>query len=234
MQNGIIHQKFWSRSAEGLPIALYRKDNNSPSRFRDKKPLLFVGGMHGDEPEGVRLAQDLLQWLILEASTESSSDYWPWILIPCLNVEGFQNKQRTNSRGVDLNRNFPTADWTQSPQRDRYYTGPAPASEPEVKSLVSLISAEQPRVIFHFHSWNPCLIYTGDPGKNFAETLTVGNNYPVKAEIGYPTPGSLGEWGWHSMKTPVICIEEQEHSDLDQVWPHFSAGLKKILQGEVS
>lgn len=231
MQNGIIHEEFWSRSVEGLPIRLYRKDNTSPSQFRDKKPLLFVGGVHGDEPEGVRLAQELLLWLTHQAST---LDLWPWILIPCLNVEGFHNRQRTNSRGVDLNRNFPTAAWKASTQKDRYYSGPVAASEPETQSLVHLILTEQPHAIFHFHSWNPCLIYTGDPGKVYAEALTLGNDYPVKAEIGYPTPGSLGEWGWTAAKTPVICIEEQEHGDLDQVWSHFSAGLKKILQGEIS
>jgi protein MpaA len=231
MQKGIIHEEFWSRSVEGHPIELYRKDNSVPSGLLDKKPLLFIGGMHGDEPEGVRLAQDLLLWMT--ESANSQTDLYPWILIPCLNVEGFRNQSRTNSRGVDLNRNFPTADWKQAQQKDRYYTGTEAASEPEVKSLIQLILIEQPLAIFHFHSWNPCLIYTGAPGKVYAEALALGNDYPVKAEIGYPTPGSLGEWGWSCAKTPVICIEEQEHCDLNKVWPHFSCGLKRLLQGDI-
>ena len=34
--------------------------------------------------------------------------------------------------------------------------------------------------------------------------------------------------------TPVICIEEQEHIRLDEVWPHFEAGLKQLMTTEFS
>lgn len=243
MPGKIIHLEFWSRTVEGLPIALYRKNHTHLSRFASKRPFLFIGGVHGDEPEGVRLAQELLHWIANQTFEESKAhlaeayereDFWPWILIPCLNSEGYRHLQRTNSRGVDLNRNFPAKGWKQSVVKDRYYTGPAPASEVEVQSLIQLIRVDNPLAIFHFHSWEPSLIYTGEPGEKYAKILSQGNDYQVKADIGYPTPGSLGDWGWQEMQIPVICIEEQEHSDLEKVWPHFSEGLKKILRGEFS
>ena len=206
MQQKIIHQESWSRSVEGIPIEMYKKDNTSDaaskSQFRNKKPFLFIGGVHGDEPEGVRLAQELLGWI--KSETSQGKDLWPWILIPCLNVEGFKKSQRTNSRGVDLNRNFPTQNWVLSTEKNRYYNGPNAASEPEVQNLIQLIEREKPIAIFHFHSWNPCLVYTGSPGKIFADALTEGNPYQSKEDIGYPTPGSLGEWAWTVKKTPVI------------------------------
>ena len=83
MQYEIIHQEFWSRSVEGLPIEMYKKVHTRASDFRNSPPLLFIGGVHGDEPEGVRLAQELLQWI---QSVDAQEDLRPWILIPCLNV----------------------------------------------------------------------------------------------------------------------------------------------------
>lgn len=227
MPNKIFHLESWAHSAGGYNIELYRKvhtQKESPVETCPR-PFLFIGGVHGDEPEGVRLAEEFLKWLTLHDLEVSR----PWILIPCLNVDGFRRQQRTNSRGVDLNRNFPTDHWKSSELKNRYYPGEHPASEPEVQALIQLVSEYQPEVIFHFHSWEPSLIYTGDPGKKWAEILTLGNDYPVKHDIGYPTPGSLGEWGWEKMKTPVICVEEQEKIDLDLVWDHFKRGLQKIV-----
>lgn len=229
MQGKIIHQESWSRSVEGFPIEMYKKVHTPKSAFGTQRPFLFIGGVHGDEPEGVQLAQDLLQWI---QSVSSQEDLWPWILIPCLNVEGFQAKHRTNSRGVDLNRNFPTQNWTPQPLKNRYYSGDMAGSEPEVQSLIQLIKSENPQVIVHFHSWEPCIVYTGAPGKKWAEMLSDGNKYEVKEDIGYPTPGSLGEWGWTENKIPVICIEEKESILLDLVWGHFQHGLQKMLRGQ--
>ena len=52
------------------------------------------------------------------------------VIAPLVNPDGFFSKppKRTNSRGVDINRNFPTRDWRQS-KRDKFYTGPSPNSE---------------------------------------------------------------------------------------------------------
>ena len=33
------------------------------------------------------------------------------LFIPCLNPDGMSKNTRTNSNGVDLNRNFPTKNW---------------------------------------------------------------------------------------------------------------------------
>ena len=214
----------WVKTSTGRDISLYQNLHRS-----DVKPFLFIGGVHGDEPEGVRLAEDFLQWLM----EHSDLNDHPWVLIPCLNPDGYSQNQRTNANGVDLNRNFPAQDWQLSEKKDRYYSGPHAASEIETQSLVQLVQKIQPRVIIHFHSWNPCVVYTGTPGAKFAELLTLGNNYEAREDIGYPTPGSIGQWGWLNCKTSVICIEEQENSDLNLVWPHFSQGLQKLIKGDL-
>lgn len=228
MQQRIFHQTSWATTSSGTPIELYKKSHSSGGS--SERPILFIGGVHGDEPEGVHLAQQLLQWLQENEKTQSQN-IRPWLLIPCINPDGYSKKQRTNGAGVDLNRNFPCRDWSPEAKAPRYYPGPSPGSEAEVQALVKLIEDEKPHLIVHFHSWEPCVVYTGEPGKKAAEILATGTGYECREDIGYPTPGSLGQYGWIEKQTPVVCIEEQDHIDLNLVWPHFKTGLEILLTG---
>lgn len=221
MQENILHLPSWAQTALGTPIPLYRKAHTQQGHS-----LLFIGGVHGDEPEGVRLAQDLLSWI--HGSLKLKKALHDWILIPDINPDGSRQKQRVNGRGVDLNRNFPSKDWSPESKGPRYNPGPLPASEPEVQALVRLIQDERPQIIVHFHSWEPCVVYTGD-GRPWAETIAQGTGYEVREDIGYPTPGSLGQYGGIDLGIPVICVEAKEGDLLDELWPRFGRGLASLL-----
>ena len=158
-----------------------------------------------------------------------------WV-IPMLNPSGRVHLETTKDycfrptiSGVDLNRNFPSPDWNSLFKAPRYYPGGSPGSEPEIQALCQLIKDTKPRAIIHFHSWEPCVVYTGEPGKKIAETLALKTGYEVREDIGYPTPGSLGQYGWLVHKLPVICIEEKDHIELELVWPRFALGLQTLL-----
>ena len=223
MSKNILHQTSWAKSVNGNDIELFS------SETKNESPILFIGGVHGDEPEGVKLAQDLLIWLQKNNTFVNPQALEPWMLIPCLNIDGFMIKQRMNAAGVDLNRNFPSRDWSAAAKSPRYFPGPHPGSEPEVSALVTLIESTKPKLIVHFHSWEPCIVYTGSPGKNAAELIGKDTGYAISEDIGYPTPGSLGQFGWLEKAVPVICIEAQEGADLDSLWPTFGSGLKNLL-----
>jgi protein MpaA len=220
MPSPILHQSSWAQTSLGNPIQLFSALGDGTQR-----PLLFVGGVHGDEPEGVELAEKFLQWL----QKNHKENFHSWLLIPCLNVDGYKKNERTNGRGVDLNRNFPSTDWSPEAKAPRYFPGSEPASEPEVKALCSLIAEKKPQVIVHFHSWEPCVVYTGAAGKTWAEKAGLGTGYQVREDIGYPTPGSLGQYGWLNCQTPVVCIEEKEGVDLKTIWPRFSEAMKALV-----
>lgn len=187
--------------------------------------LLWIGGVHGDEPEGVELATQTLQWL-LNTKTPIT---WEWSLIPCLNPDGVVLKQRTNGNGVDLNRNYPSKDWSPAARKNRYHPGPEAGSEPENRALTKLIEVQKPKLIVHCHSWKPCIVCSGQPGMKYANWLAEASGYELKEEIGYETPGSLSSYAWKDHGIPVICIEEKDHEDLNLVWPRFSHGVKKIF-----
>ncbi len=188
------------------------------------QPLLFIGGVHGDEYEGVELATSTLKWL------DGNQAAFPWVVIPCINPDGYSKKERTNGRGVDLNRNFPARDWSAKIKSARYYPGTSPASEPEVQALVKFITTYRPRLIIHCHSWHPSITFTGKEPPPEARVLGAATGYPVQPDIGYPTPGSLGQYAWLEYGIPVICIEEQEGTAIELVWPHFANGIKEIFK----
>jgi murein peptide amidase A len=217
----VVHKPYWRTSQKGRPIALYTSANLK----KEDHPILIMGGIHGDEPEGVALAKSTLQFLAEDAEKIQV----PWILVPCLNVDGFAENQRTNGAGVDLNRNYPSRDWNPEFPKDRYFPGPKAASEPEIQGVVKLIEDYRPRLIIHCHSWNPCVVYAGEPGRKDAERLGQACGYEVRDDIGYPTPGSLSQYAWGDLKIPVICIEEAEGTAPEKVWPHFERGMREIF-----
>ncbi len=226
MSAQIVHNPNWSVSALGTPIELYSFEPANATT----SPILFIGGVHGDEPEGFWLGEDLLNWFLQLQANNKLLDSKPWLLVPAWNIDGFKNNQRTNGRGVDLNRNFPTPDWTAEHSKKRYYPGPFAASEPETQSLINLIVSKKPQLVLHFHSWEPCIVYTGAPGKSAAELFSQSSGYALSETIGYPTPGSLGEYAWLVHQTPVICIEENaDKVERNTIWPRFESAFKKLL-----
>jgi murein peptide amidase A len=211
----------WATSAGGKAIPLYRSKNDGSPR---QKPILFLGGTHGDEPEGVWLAEYTLK--LLQKNSEGTH---PWVLLPCLNPDGFDKNERVNASGVDLNRNFPDKNWSEFHTAPRYYPGKKPSSEPEVQALVKLIDEINPRIIIHCHSWKPCIVLTGDAEIETAKILSRHTGYEFMQDIGYPTPGSLGEYGWRQRNIPVICIEVEEKLARPEIEKLFHKAIEEIF-----
>src|SRR3989344_4816615 len=98
-------------SSLGLPIIAYEFRNSGPE-------VLILGGVHGDEVEGVLAAQALLHRFM-----ESFPYHLNLVLVPQFNIEGVLNKTRGNARGIDLNRNLHTKDWSPEVKTPRYHPG---------------------------------------------------------------------------------------------------------------
>jgi protein MpaA len=217
----------WATTAAGTPVALF-SSHTLLEQGKPLQPILLIGGVHGDEPEGVSLAQSTLQ--ALEQWHKSNIELAPWVVIPILNVDGFTRRTRVNGRGVDLNRNYPASDWSPVAKAPRYHPGPGPGSEPEIQSLCELIQRVRPRLIIHCHSWQPCIVATGERAQKDGARLARTSGYRLEQAIGYDTPGSLSRYGWHDHGIPVICIEEQEGlSDLSTIWPRFETAMREVF-----
>lgn len=217
----------WKKTLNGRDIQLFSSAENL--QFSAKRPLLFIGGVHGDEPEGVFLADSLLDWLKKVYQKNNNLQIHPWILIPCLNPDGYAQNMRVNGNGVDLNRNFPAKDWSQDFKQERYYPGTHPASEVETQALIELLQKTTPQLIIHFHSWKPSIVYTGEAALPLAKIFSTVSGYELQPDIGYPTPGSLGQYGFLECNTGVICIEEREGAQKNEIWNRFSKAFEQIL-----
>lgn len=176
-------------------------------------PILVVGVVHGDEPQG----EDLINRYL--AANESGM-----LFIPSLNPDGKQLGRRTNSNGVDINRNFPTKNWELT-EKDNYFGGESPASEIETKFLINVIEEYKPKLILTLHTPYKIVNYDG-PAKEVSEKISEIINYPVEESIGYPTPGSFGTYAGVEKNIPTITLEMDEEEDINSLYPK----VKKIFE----
>ncbi len=157
--------------------------------------LLIHAGIHGEEAETTIALSRALRML-----AEPSHDC---AVVLAVNPDGLNRGTRGNARGVDLNRNFPTADWQPGPvehrstldePRDvRLSPGSMRASEAEVRALIRLIGELQPENVIALHAPLACI----DDAKQgpLAQWLAERTGLELVADVGYPTPGSFGTWG---------------------------------------
>ena len=150
------------------------------------------------------------------------------LFIPCLNPDGKELKTRQNANLVDLNRNFPTKNWTLS-EKDDYYGGQNPASEEETKFVIKIIETYHPYAILTIH--NPYKIVNFDgPAQKMAQEFSLLNNYPLQEDIGYPTPGSFGTYCGIERKIPTITLELPDEEDIEKLWEENKKAFEYFME----
>lgn len=174
------------------------------------KNILLLGGVHGDEIEGV-----IASFGVIGALRNSYAHKFNFFVIPQFNIDGVMARTRGNHSGVDLNRNLPTKDWSPHIATPRYHPGAAACSEPENQALVTFLKQKNFEFIYSLHSWKPMLNINGDARK-VAEVIHQHTHYIIDEDIGYPTPGSLGSYGLEK-KIPVLTYEIERGLDFDKI-----------------
>lgn len=173
--------------------------------------ILVIGVFHGDEPQG-----DFLVRKYLEKFKDSNL-----LFVPCLNKYGFEHNVRTNSNGVDLNRNFPTKNWELT-EKNEFYGGIFPASEKETRFVIELIEKYQLEIILTLHAPFKIVNYDGAKTECELKLLEEISNimeYPLEASVGYPTPGSFGTWSGIEKGILTITLELDEEIDVQLLEP---------------
>lgn len=214
------------KSVEGQEIKAmrYTFDQNAPY-------LYLISGVHGDEIEGVYILKKIIEYL----KNDVNQLTYNIMIIECLNPDGVKNNSRLNAHGVDLNRNLATSNWSPQAIEEQYTPGPQALSEPENQYLVQLFDQYAPKFIISYHSWRPMINYN-DNCKEVAEFIASKNKYKVVADIGYPTPGSLGYFGPEKYKAPVITFEAPRIIDtnlsLEEIWEENHIALTEVFHSK--
>jgi protein MpaA len=126
-------------SAEGREIQACQI---AGSLANSQNALLVIGTIHGNEPDGKRVVDELLKERVPQGT-----EIW---VIRDGNPDGSELFTRRNANKVDLNRNFPIK-WLASDPTLRTYSGPGPASEPETVALMNAVQKIKPTRIVVFH-----------------------------------------------------------------------------------
>jgi predicted deacylase len=193
------------------------------------RPVLVIGAIHGSEPTTAIVAQRLGEYLHLNPQLTSGDCV---AIIPVVNPDGLAVLSRTNANHIDCNRNFPAKNFrTRRTKSGMYDGGAAPASEPETAALIKAIDTLNPRLIISIHSIGDakqCNNYDG-PARAIAERMSECNHYPAAPTIGYPTPGSLGNWAGVDRGIPVITLELPRDQSGELAWENNRAALAAAI-----
>lgn len=185
-------------SVKKIPLFHYQKNGVSAL----PKKILVFSLIHGDEIGAGTLGR---YW------TENLERIIPrntWRVLPVLNPDGYGLKTRTNANLIDLNRNFPTKDWSEAAHvywqknssNPRRFPGKSAASEPEVQCALKHIEDFNPDFVISIHTPLNVLDFDGPrvrpPKYDYLPWKSLGH-----------FPGSLGRYLWFERQKPVLTME---------------------------
>ena len=202
----------YGTSLQGRPLEVWlpispSPASPSPSPASPPPPLLVIAGLHGEEPETTVAVSSALRSLEPEQLRSA--------VVLSANPDGLARGTRGNARGVELNRNFPTSDWSQTlpahhftraePQDVLLSPGVSAASEPETVALMRLAEDLRPGAVVTVHAPLGCVL---DPDEgDLARWLAAATDLPLRREVPSPTPGTLDTWVRESLGIPAVTFE---------------------------
>ncbi len=221
----LIPPEIYGTSVLGAPLLYF------PAQIESLSRGLILAGTHGDETASIAGLSCALRSLPVSRLRHD--------VILSMNPDGNQLGTRANANQVDLNRAFPTQNWTangtvyrwtsHTPTRDvKVKTGRAEQLEPEVSALITLIEKRRPKFVVSFHE---PLAFVDDPEQSeLAQWLGNQFDLPLVEEVDYATPGSFGTW-CGERNLPCITLELPAVSSDFAVEQYLSAFIA-LLQHE--
>ncbi|MDQ5985700.1 MAG: Murein peptide amidase A [Syntrophus sp. SKADARSKE-3] len=179
---------------------------------------MFLGGVHGDETPTVYLMLKLANYIKDNPLMFKDKCI---IIAPLVNPDGFfaMPSKRVNANGVDINRNFPTKDWSAKALQQwagkykksaRYNPGRRAGSEQETNFQIAMIKRFKPQKILSVHSPLGLYDYDGpssdlDSFEHWLDVISKQTNHPMKKFGCFP--GSLGNYAGLERKIFTLTLE---------------------------
>ncbi len=229
-------------------------DEEKPS-FKQKDVSMIMCGVHGDEITPIKFCFDIMSYLKgIYSDPKFKEEFANKIVIvaPLVNPDSFFKARptRVNARGVDVNRNFPTKDWSRDARRlwishfkkdKRRNPGMMANSEPEVVFQINLVKRYGPDKIISVHSPLTMLDYDGpnaivdgfvDGAKAHELLIQMSKDASDYKIENYPFfPGSLGNWAGKERDIPTYTLElpTSDPAKSVQYWKLFKTAIHKAI-----
>ncbi len=223
------------KSAKGTPLiwTVFGEEKSAAA----ENTTLVLCGVHGDEITPVKFCWDLMN----ELRTNHMFKDKLVVVAPLVTPDSFfiPRPTRTNGAGVDVNRNFPTADWKtdaikrwkgQNRSDKRKFPGHKAASEQETIFQMNLIIRYKPNKVVSVHAPLTILDYDGPSlkataGKSAKDLLEQMSEKSSGYKVSnYPIfPGSLGNWAGKENHIPTYTLElpNSNPNETDKFWGLF-------------
>jgi len=181
----------------------------------------ILAAIHGNEPAGTTLARRLGKYLQQQSHLMEGRRV---VILAIANPDGMAHRSRFNANGVDLNRNFPSAN-----RVNERRSGATALSEPEARVIKKLIDQYSPDRIVSLHQrlqqQLACIDYDG-PGTTLAARMAQYCTLPVK-KLG-AEPGSLGSYAGVDREIPIITFEMRTNDsglNSNTLWQRYGKAL---------
>jgi protein MpaA len=210
---------------------------------------LFLCGVHGDEITPIKFCWDLMEELRKNHTFKDKLV----VVAPLVAPDSFFKARptRTNGRGVDVNRNFPTKDWKADAHKKwkynlgrdkRKFPGPYAASEQETIFQMNLIIRYKPNKVISVHAPLTILDYDGpsltiEKGKSAKVLLEQMSEKSSGYKISnYPVfPGSLGNWSGKEKHIPTYTLElpNTNPAETNRFWSIFKDSMVYAIENKM-
>lgn len=215
-------------SVQGRPIEVWRFGTGG-------RVYLVMAGIHGGyEVNTSQLAIELINRFARHPE-EIPPDVTLYIL-PVFNPDGaqfpYEKEGRANANGVDLNRNYPTEDWSPTwPKAGCWnylpiYGGEYALSEPETAALMAFVIEHHPlTALISYHAaapgFYPALEETSE---ELSVYLSEASGYPYPGPYtGCHMTGTLADWA-AGQGVAAVDVELSNHRDTE-----FEVNLRLVL-----
>lgn len=139
-----------SRTAKPVAIAWDRTNRSADGRVIETLRLgtgsariAILGSLHGDETQSAALVEGLARYLQEHPASLRDATV---LLVRNPNPDGTAAKSAYDRQGVDLNRNFPAANWKNLPNGR---AGTRAGSQVETQNVVELLNDFRPDLVVH-------------------------------------------------------------------------------------
>ena len=166
--------------------------------------IFVTGSLAGDDPASVQLIDALAGTITARPELIDGKTV---LIVRNPNPDALAEHISVNTRGVNLNRNFPSVRFTAIPTQQ---TGPSPASEAETRIMLRLVGDFQPDAVVHLRSSTLSerpLVMATSPAIMRLATVLSESEADLDTFGGEFKAGSLEEFAATRLKADAILVE---------------------------